>query len=414
MGEKYITKYTDIIMKKSVREKQVEKMIFGSLTNLFENQELLNFDQFAVTTLEGLMLLEREEYLKAHTEKKDIGNGCYPRSFKSLSTSSLQIQIPRTRSGDFKPLLLNLISQGQSQLNELALLLYRKGLSSRDVSSIMSDYFGESMSHDVVNNLADSFHEIRTNWEQRPLDAYYKAVYCDALYVSLKRGDNYSKEAVYVMYGVKDDNTRELLLLEVNPTEGSGMWGEYFTQLKKRGVEEIDLIIADGLVGFADAAKQVYSTSDIQRCVVHLERNLLRKVKPRDKATFAYDLKELFNKFDKDSSKEKAYKKLKDFHSTWKNSYSASIDKLLDEGFIDDYLTYIAYPVSVRRMIYTTNSIENLNRQIRKVTKTKVNFAKESNLLDLIYMVIKDFEGNNWQKYPVTAFAKWPDKTQQS
>ena len=412
MGEKYITKYTDIIMKKSVREKQVEKMIFGSLTNLFENQESLNFDQFAVTTLEGLMLLEREEYLKAHTEKKDIGNGCYPRSFKSLSTSSLQIQIPRTRSGDFKPLLLNLISQGQSQLNELALLLYRKGLSSRDVSSIMSDYFGESMSHDVVNNLADSFHEIRTNWEQRPLDAYYKAVYCDALYVSLKRGDNYSKEAVYVMYGVKDDNTRELLLLEVNPTEGSGMWGEYFTQLKKRGVEEIDLIIADGLVGFADAAKQVYFTSDIQRCVVHLERNLLRKVKPRDKATFAYDLKELFNKFDKDSSKEKAYKKLKDFHSTWKNSYSASIDKLLDEGFIDDYLTYIAYPVSVRRMIYTTNSIENLNRQIRKVTKTKVNFAKESNLLDLIYMVIKDFEGNNWQKYPLTAFAKWPDKTQ--
>ena len=386
-------------------------MLFGSLTNLFENQELLNFDQFAVTTLEGLMLLEREEYLKAHTEKKDIGNGCYPRSFKSLSTSSLQIQIPRTRSGDFKPLLLNLISQGQSQLNELALLLYRKGLSSRDVSSIMSDYFGESMSHDVVNNLADSFHEIRTNWEQRPLDAYYKAVYCDALYVSLKRGDNYSKEAVCVMYGVKDDNTRELLL-EVNPTEGSGMWGEYFTQLKKRGVEEIDLIIADGLVGFADAAKQVYSTSDIQRCVVHLERNLLRKVKPRDKATFAYDLKELFNNFDKDSSKEKAYKKLKDFHSTWKDSYSASIDKLLDEGFIDDYLTYIAYPVSVRRMIYTTNSIENLNRQIRKVTKTKVNFAKESNLLDLIYMVIKDFEENNWQKYPVTAFAKWPDKTQ--
>ena len=412
MGEKYITKYTDIIMKKSVREKQVEKMIFGSLTNLFENQESLNFDQFAVTTLEGLMLLEREEYLKAHTEKKDIGNGCYPRSFKSLSTSSLQIQIPRTRSGDFKPLLLNLISQGQSQLNKLALLLYRKGLSSRDVSSIMSDYFGESMSHDVVNNLADSFHEIRTNWEQRPLDAYYKAVYCDALYVSLKRGDNYSKEAVYVMYGVKDDNTRELLLLEVNPTEGSGMWGEYFTQLKKRGVEEIDLIIADGLVGFADAAKQVYSTSDIQRCVVHLERNLLRKVKPRDKATFAYDLKEVFNNFDKDSSKEKAYKKLKDFHSTWKDSYSASIDKLLDEGFIDDYLTYIAYPVSVRRMIYTTNSIENLNRQIRKVTKTKVNFCKESNLLDLIYMVIKDFEGNNWQKYPVTAFAKWPDKTQ--
>jgi hypothetical protein len=359
------------------------------------------------------MLLEGESYLKNQENiGSDIGNGSYLRSFKSLSKHHLQIKIPRTRNGSFQPLLLNLLHQNQSQLNELAILLYRKGLSSRDVSSIMTDYFGESMSHDMVNNLAESFYEIRQNWQSRPLDAYYKVIYCDALYVSLKRGSSYSKEAVYLIYGVKDDNTRELMLLEVNPTEGSGMWLEYFNQLKSRGVEEIDLIVADGLLGFADVVKQCYPLSEVQRCVVHLARNLLRKIKPRDKATFAYDLKEVFNNFDKNATRAQAYEKLNKFYLTWKDSYGPSIHKLIDQEFINDYLTYIQYPVEVRRMIYTTNSIENLNRQIRKVTKTKVNFSKESNLLDLIFMVIKDFEGNNWKRYPVTTFANWKNKTQ--
>ena len=119
------------------------------------------------------MLLERESYLKNEENiGSDIGNGSYLLSFKSLSNHHLQIKIPRTRNGSFQPLLLNLLHQNQSQLNELAILLYRKGLSSRDVSSIMTDYFGESMSHDMVNNLAESFYEIRQNWQSRPCLLY--------------------------------------------------------------------------------------------------------------------------------------------------------------------------------------------------------------------------------------------------
>lgn len=110
-----------------------------------------------------------------------------------------------------------------------------------------------------ISNLAKSFHEIREKWTKTKLDAYYKAIFCDALYVSVRRGNSYSKEAVYVAYGVKEDNTRELVLLESNPTEGSNMWLNYFLELKNiRGVEEIDLIVADGLTGFGDAARIVY------------------------------------------------------------------------------------------------------------------------------------------------------------
>lgn len=397
-------------MKKEVRVKKVEKLIHEGIGNLFRAQDDLSFDQFAIVTLESLMLLEREEYLKSVSGEDDIGNGSYLRSFKSLRKNSLQIQVPRTRSGKFHPLILELVNQQREQVNELALLLYRKGLSSRDVSDIMAEYFGESISRETVNNLAESFHQIRLDWQNRELDAYYKVIYCDALYVSLKRGNSYSKEAVYVIYGVKDDNSRELLLLEVNPSESGSMWDEYFAKLKQRGVEQIDLIVADGLVGFAGAAKKHYPYADVQRCVVHLQRNLLNKTRPRDKESFASDLKEVFNNFDESSKREAALSKLKEFVSKWQSSYGSVVTRLLEDEFISDYLTYIDYPAIIRRMIYTTNSIENLNRQIRKVTKTKVTFDKEANLLDLIFMIIKDFEANNWQKYPVTAFQAWPKK----
>ena len=392
-------------MTKQKRETQVEKMIYAGLNNIFQSQDDLGLDKFCITVLEGLMLLEREEYLKGEAGKQDSGNGTYLRNFKSLRTNSLCISIPRSRNGNFKPMLVQLINAQKEQISQLSLLLYRKGLSTRDVSDVMQEFFGESISRETVNNLASSFHQIRQKWEQRPLDAYYKTVYCDASYTSLKRGNSYSKEAVHIIYGVKDDNTRELLLLEVNPTESSKVWGEYLHKLKKRGVEQIDLIVADGISHFEEEVKIHFPEADFQKCVVHLQRRLLNRVRPKDKNAFSYDLKEVFNNFSPESTHEKALKKLGKFVQKWsKLGYTALLTKLIDKDYIAHYLTYIEYPVEVRRMIYTTNSIENLNRQIRRVTKTKVTFDKEENLLDLVFMIIKDFESNNWQVYPVNNF----------
>lgn len=398
-------------MKKDTRCKQVENMIFGGLKNLFNSQNELTFDKFTITVLEALMLLEREEYLKSSAGEKDSGNGSYIRDFKSLRTNSLQISIPRSRNGEFKPLILDLIKKQNEQIHELALLLYRKGLSTRDVSCIMEEFFGESISFCTVNQLASAFHDIRLAWEKRPLDAYYKVLFCDALFISLKRGKSYSKEAVYIIYGVKEDNTRELILLEVNPTESSSMWGEYLIKLKKRGVEQVDLIVADGLLNFADEVKKHFMFTEVQKCVVHLQRNYLNRVRPKDKHEFGEDLKYIFNNFESISTKEEAKCRIGKFVLKWKDSYKF-VSNLNNSDYIEEYITYIDYPVEVRRMIYTTNSIENLNRQIRKVTKTKVTFDKEENLLDLIYMIIKDFEFNNWQKYPIYNFKFWPTFTQ--
>lgn len=394
-------------MRKETRKKQVKNMIYAAIKNLFEHQNEFSLSQFTVAMLESLMLLEREIYLKSHQGKEDSANGSYLRSFKSLSKNGLMIKMPRSRNGHFKPLMLELINQQKEQLHELALLMYQKGLSSRDVSYIMQSFFGESMSRETVNNLADEFQEIRKQWENRTLDAYYKAIFCDALFVSLRRGNSYSKEAVYIMYGVKEDNTRELILLELNPSESSSLWGEYFEKLKKRGVEQVDLIVADGLPYFDDYAKRYYPEADIQKCVVHLQRNILNKIRPKDKLEFSLDLKHVFNNFESTSTIDNVFEKIEKLKNKWGRIYTKILQKLSPER-IYDYLTYIKYPVEVRRMIYTTNSIENLNRQIRRITKTKVSFENEDNLLNLVYMVIKDFELNNWQKYPVHNFKFWP------
>ena len=204
----------------SKRKEACEKILQAGIENLYKSQDSYNLEEFSVKTLEVLMLLEREEYLKSEEGKDTIGNGTYTRRLTALSKNSLQIKIPRTRNGAFTPLTLELIQQHKEQVQDFALLLYKKGLSSRDVSETLEEYFGESMSRTTINNLAESFHEIRKKWEAKPLDKRYKVVYSDALYVSVKRNNNYSKEAVYVIYGVKEDNTRELLHLSLNPTEG--------------------------------------------------------------------------------------------------------------------------------------------------------------------------------------------------
>ena len=181
---------------------------------------------------------------------------------------------------------------------------------------------------------------------------------------------------------MKEDNTREVLLLEVNPTESSAVWEEYLQSLKHRGVEQVDLIVADGLTGFSQVARKHFPGSDIQPCVVHLQRGLLRKVRPKDKEAFSRDLKEAFNNFETNSSQELAREKLGLLASKWEASYGRLVNQLREEAFIVDYLTYICYRVEVRGQIYTTNSLENLNRQIRRMTKSKVSFDKVENLLD--------------------------------
>jgi len=376
------------------------KVLETSLVNLRNSISGWSMDEFIVSTIESLMNVERGEYLEK-AKNNDKGNGFYLRAFKSFSKNCLTINIPRTRAGVFTPNTLELVRLGQDQLDNMCLSLYRKGMTSRDVSELIEELFGDSVSATKVTNLSKVFNKYRVAWQNSKLDSYYKVIFCDCVFITVRRGDNYSNEAVYVAYGVKNDNTRELLTLEVNPTESATMWGEFFDDLKnKRGIKKVDLVVADGLTGLENEVHRVFPTADFQKCVVHKMRNILNKTRPKDKREMAEDLKELFDNFSENSTKEKAEKKLSLFLDKWKTKYP-NINRFFQDGKVEYYFTYIKYHYLARRLIYTTNSIENLNRVIRKATKNKLSFESPETLSDYVFMVIKKFEEKNFIKYPV-------------
>ncbi len=344
------------------------KLIGSSLQNLRENLTNISLDDFIVSTLEGLMRIERDEYLTLAEDPTERGNGYYSRAFRSLRRNSMTINIPRTRTTEFAPLTLELVKKNREDVDEFCLLLTKKGMTSRDISSVLKGFFKESKSHTSINDMAKKFHKIRNAWKNSKLEKHYIAIFCDATFITVRRDDSYSKEAVYIAYGVREDQKREIIALDVFPSESAGLWEEVLQSAKDRGVQTTDIIIADGLPGLEDKIHGLFPEAKFQKCVIHKQRQILRKTRPKDKAEMAEDLKELFNNFRESSSKEHALKKLETYCTKWKSKYSR-IENYFSEGTREYYFTYIDFPPEIRRMIYTTNSIENLNRIIKKATK---------------------------------------------
>lgn len=387
------------------------------LQSSLENMRLAlhgcSVEDFVLRTIEALMELDRRDYLASLRLSgcRDKGNGSYERAFHNLSRNSMTIKIPRTRYTSFKPYALEFLKYQQDQINALVLSLYSKGLTTRDVSSLLEDFFGENISAAQVSNLAEQFNELRLAWESSALERYYKVIYADAIYITVRRGDSYAKEPVHVIYGVREDDLRELLDLSINPTESSGSWSESLARLKQRGVEEIALVVADGLPGLEDEVHRHFPGALFQKCVVHKMRNVLTSVRTKDKAEVSEDLRHVFDNFDNDATTENAMHKLANFIDKWKLSYPGIHRKFANET-CEYYFTYINLPVQVRRLVYTTNSIENLNKKIRKATKNKQSFEKTERLLDYLFVIIKEFEAKNWMKYPVANFKFLQQRTQ--
>ena len=178
--------------------------------------------------------------------------------------------------------------------------------------------------------------------------------------------------------------------------------------IKSKGVKTTDIVVADELKGLENKVHGLFPEAKFQKCVVHKERQILRKTRLKDKAEMAYDLKEVFNNFGENATKEKVLKKLKKYCEKRKPKYN-KIENYFNEGVVEYYFSYIEFPVEIRRMIYTTNSIENLNRVIKKATKNKLSFESPDTLLDYVFIITKDFENSNWMKYPVYEFKKYHD-----
>lgn len=325
------------------------------------------YNQVLQITIEALMRAEREEHLKA--TPTDKGNGY--RNRKSFGSGKiLELKVPRTRQGAFYPVLLSILKDQQAECQRLAYSLYSKGLTSMQVGDLFEEIYGKHYSKASVSNMMDFAREEVRSYLDRCLDDYYPIVYVDAIFIATRRDDSVTKEAFYTVLGVRHDRTREVLAVVNMPGESAGGWKGVFDDLKRRGVFKIGLLVSDGLTGIEDALAAVYSGTAHQLCVVHLERNILNQVKAGDKQAVAQGLKEVFTMYDPADSPKAGFARFKKFAAQWAKKYPA-MQRMANNPRYELYFTFLRYHPAVRPMIYTTNWIERLNKDYRRVTRMR-------------------------------------------
>ncbi len=382
--------------------KLTKKQLTAAIKNELKQENGLN--EIFKMTLEGLMLLEREEITS-----KDSTNKCNGyRSRKSIGFGSgFQLSVPRDRLGVFHPYILELIKEDESRIRDACFELYSKGLTNKDVGSIIENLYGKSYSESSITNITKGYYKQMAQWRNRALESNFVAIYIDALFVKVRR-DTVQSEAFYVLLGLKSNLTREVLGIYNYPTENASNWVDIAKDIQRRGVRRVNLFVSDGLKGIEESLKQVFPTTPLQSCIVHYQRNLMKHIRPRDKEAFGEDLRYIFAPNRSDDTQKKAQSRLVEIANKWDNIYPKLTDKMRKDAKDKHILfEYMKYDYRVRSMIYTTNWIERLNKSFRKTLKVRGSLPSVESALVLITKTAIDM-GEGAYSYIIHNFKKEP------
>lgn len=376
--------------------KCIEDIIYYDKENAIE--------KIVKTVFESILKSERDEFLSGQIGNK--GNGYYERMARSIN-KYFSLQVPRDRLGLFKPVFLEMIKQQESHIQDLAFKLYVKGLTTRDINDLLKDVYDKNLSPSSVSNITREFQKQRECWQERQLDNEYYFIYIDALFIPVRR-DTVSKEAFYVVIGLRKDLRRDILGVYDIPMESSEGWREVFRDIKRRGVSNILMIIADGIQHLENVVREEFPGTKLQKCLVHKIRSILLKVRNIHKEEIAKDFKSAFKLEDKYYSIEDGRINLNDFINKWKKLYPFINNKFKAEH-IENYFAYLSFPHQIQRMIYTTNWNERLNKGIRKTQSVRNSFPNVDSALNLVGAYLIDFEKRVY-RYPVTSFIQVQDE----
>jgi putative transposase len=310
-------------------------------------------------------------------------NGSTP---KTLITEHGRVGIdaPRDRDGSFSPRIVRKRQRRFEGFDDKILALYSRGLSTRDIEAHLAEIYGVHVGRDLISRVTDAVMDDARAWQQRPLDDVYPVVFLDALVLKIRDGGTVQRRACYLALGVGVDGSRDVLGMWFQETEGSKFWMQVLSELKQRGIRDILIACVDGLKGFPDAIEAVFPATTVQTCIVHLIRTSLKYVPRREFADVARDLKPIYTAIDADAAQQA----LERFDEKWGQRFPVITQAWLDSW---EYVTpFLAFPPEVRRVIYTTNAIEALNRQLRKAVKTKGHFPTEDAARKLLYLAIQN------------------------
>ena len=359
-------------------------------------------DEMSDFIQERLELIMREEihnYLATeHPEVKNSRNGYYTRTLDTRFGRIEDLHVPRDREGQFQTHIFEPYSRRDAWLEETIIAMYKGGMSTREIGQFVERILGVQYSPTTISNITNVVLQDVDAWRKRPLKHRYSIVYMDGMYVSLKR-DTVEHESIYVVMGIDEDGHREVLGYYVGGNESAASCQEIFMDLRARGLEEILVGVADGLTGLKDAFLAVYPKADFQRCVVHKLRNIIVKVRAKDKMGVLADLKGVYS----NATHEQALASFKLFESKWNAKYPREVQSWRDD--LEDLLVFYKYPESIRYAIYTTNAIERTIKEIRKRVKPMNSIANLEAAEKIVYLFATDYN-EKWSKRALRGFAE--------
>lgn len=335
------------------------------------------------------------------------------KSKKQVKTSygKIEIESSRDRSGSFEP---QIIKKRQTTLGEdldnKIISMYSRGMSYSDIQSHFEDLYGLELSKGKISIITDKVWEQITEWQNRPLERVYAIVWMDALHFKVRLDGKIVSRAIYVVLGINSEGRKDLLGLYISENEGAKFWLQILTDLQNRGVEDILIACIDNLSGFTQAISSIFPKTEIQLCIVHQIRNSLKYVTSEDEKAFLKDLKKVYQA----SKKETAEKKLNELEQKWGKKYPVIIKSWRKNW--EELTAYFQYAQPIRKMIYTTNTVEGFNRQIRKITKSKAVFPSEDALMKLVWLVAQNVVEkwtmpiSNWALTAQQLYIHFPDR----
>ena len=312
-------------------------------------------------------------------------NGVNKKTIKDLSNGSFELETPRDRNGTFEPQIVKKHQTTISnEIEDKILSMYGLGMSYRDISSHIEEIYQVSISTATISAITDKIIDKVKQWQIRPLDSIYPFVWLDAIHYKIKDGGKYVSKAVYTVLGVNMDGKKDILGLYLSETEGANFQLSVLTDLNNRGLQDILIASVDGLKGFPEAIKTIFPNTEVQLCIIHQIRNSIRYVASKNHKEFMNDLKPVYQAVSKEAAEDALLK----LDEKWGKLYPIVLQSWNNKW--ENLSVYFKYPPEIRKVIYTTNIIESVHRQFRKLTKTKGAFPNENSLLKLLYMGIQN------------------------
>lgn len=338
-------------------------------------------------TMEELLKAELDEHLDYEYGEKPLSlntrNGTSKKTVRS-SYGNIDLNIPRDREGTFEPQSLKKYEKDISNIENQIISMYAKGMTTRDISSHIKDIYGFGISETMVSKITNKILPTIEEWQNRPLEKVYPMVFLDAIHYHVRENNIVVKKAVYIALGYNLEGFKEILGMWVGENESSKYWLLVLNQLKERGLDDILIISTDNLPGFSQAIEAVYPKAEIQKCIIHQIRNSTKYVSYKDIKELMKDLKAVY----KAPTEDLALTNLGIFEEKWAKKYPMCVSSWKNNW--TELSTYFKYPEGIRKLIYTTNAMENFNRQLRKVTKNKTIFPNDYALQKSLYLAMVD------------------------